>query len=219
MAEINAQMVKELREKTGAGMMDCKAALAESAGDLEKAVDFLRKKGLKSVSKRSDKVAADGAVISYIHPGSRVGVLLELNCETDFVSRGDDFQGLARDIAMHIAWSAPKFLSRESVPAEALEREQEIYRSQLQPGQEKMAEKILGGKLEKFYQENCLLEQLDARDSSGKKSIQDIITDTSAKLGERVVLRRFVRYEVGEGIEKVAVDFAAEVAATAAAAS
>ena len=216
MAEISAQMVKDLREKTGAGMMDCKQALAETAGDLEKAIDFLRKKGLKSVSKRSDKVTAEGTVLSYIHPGSRVGVLLELNCETDFVSRGDDFQTLAKDLAMHIAWSAPKFLSRESVAPEALSREQEIFRSQLQPGQEKMADKILAGKLEKFYQESCLLEQLDARDPSGKKSIQDMINDVAAKLGEKIVLRRFVRYEVGEGIEKAVVDYRAEVEAAAA---
>lgn len=217
MAEINAQMVKDLREKTGAGMMDCKSALAETGGDLEKAIDFLRKKGLKSVAKRSDKVTAEGTVHSYIHPGSRVGVLLELNCETDFVARGEEFQNLAKDIAMHVAWSSPKFLSRESVPQEALVREQEIFRSQLQPNQEKMADKILAGKLEKFYQENCLLEQLDAKDASGKKSIQDLINDVSAKLGERVVLRRFVRYEVGEGVEKATVDYAAEVAAAAAA--
>ncbi len=216
MAEITAQLVKDLREKTGAGMMDCKQALAENAGDVEKAIEFLRKKGLKSVSKRSDKVAAEGMVMSYIHPGSRVGVILELNCETDFVGRSEDFQGLARDIAMHIAWSSPRFLNRESVSADVIAREQEIFRGQLQPGQEKVADKILAGKLEKFYQENCLLEQLDARDSSGKKTIQDIINDVSAKLGERVVLRRFVRYEVGEGIEKASVDYAAEVAAAAA---
>lgn len=216
MAEISAQMVKDLREKTGAGMMDCKQALAETSGDLEKAIDFLRKKGLKSVSKRADKVTAEGTVLSYIHPGARVGVLLELNCETDFVARGDDFQALARDIAMHIAWSNPKFLSRESVTSEVIAREQEVYRSQLQPNQEKMAEKILAGKLEKFYQESCLLEQLDAKDSSGKKTIQDIMNDVSAKVGEKVVLRRFVRYEVGEGIEKAVVDYQAEVAAAAA---
>jgi elongation factor Ts len=218
MPEITAQLVKDLRDKTGAGMMDCKQALAESGGDLDKAVDILRKKGLKSVSKRSEKVAAEGTVLSYIHPGARVGVLLELNCETDFVARSDDFQNLAKDIAMHIAWSAPRFLSRESVPPEVVAAEREIHRAQLQPGQEKVADKILAGKMEKFYQENCLLEQADARDSSGKKTVQDIINDVSAKVGERVVLRRFVRYEVGEGIAKTAVDYAAEVAAAAAAA-
>lgn len=215
MAEISAQMVKDLREKTGAGMMDCKKALAESSGDMEKAVDFLRKKGLKNVSNRAGKVAAEGMVHCYIHPGSRIAVMLELNCETDFVGRGEDFTGLAKDIGMHIAWAKPRFLSREDVPADVLEREKEVFRGQLQPGQDKMADKIIAGKLEKFYQENCLLEQEDVKDGAAKKSIQDRINDASAKLGEKVVLRRFVRYEVGEGIEKQVVDYAAEVAAAA----
>ncbi|MFN8389357.1 MAG: translation elongation factor Ts [Bdellovibrionota bacterium] len=213
MAEITAQMVKDLREKTGAGMMDCKQALAESGGDEDKAVEFLRKKGLKSVNKRADKVAREGIVHSYIHPGSRIAVLIEMNCETDFVGRGDDFKNLAKDICMHIAWSNPKFLSREEVPADVLKQEQEIFRSQLQPNQEKVADKIIAGKVEKFYQENCLLEQLDAKDSSAKKTIQDLLNDLSAKVGEKVVLRRFVRFEVGEGIEKQAVDYRAEVEA------
>ncbi len=215
MAEVTAQMVKELREMTGAGMMDCKTALAEAAGDSEKAIEVLRKKGLKSVSKRADKVAAEGTVFSYIHPGSRIGVMLEMNCETDFVGRGDDFQGLAREVAMHIAWSKPRFLRREEVPAEIIAQEQDIFRSQLQPNQEKMADKIITGKVDKFFQENCLLEQLDARDTDGKKTIQDRLNDLSAKIGEKVVLRRFVRFEVGEGIEKVVTDYAAEVEAAA----
>jgi len=215
MTAISAQMVKDLREKTGAGMMDCKQALAESSGDMEKAIDFLRKKGLKSVSKRADKVAAEGMVHCYIHPGSRIAVMLELNCETDFVGRGDDFQNLAKDIGMHIAWANPRFLAREEVPADVLDREKEVFRGQLQPGQEKVADKIIAGKIEKFYQENCLLEQLDAKEAASKKTIQDRITDASAKLGEKLVLRRFVRYEVGEGIEKQVVDYAAEVAAAA----
>lgn len=213
MAEITAQSVKELRERTGAGMMDCKQALSETSGDMEKAIDFLRKKGLKSVSKRADKVAAEGQVYSYVHPGGRIGVILEMNCETDFVGRGDDFQQLAKDIAMHIAWSAPRFLSREDVPADVLARETELFRSQIEPGKEKMAEKIIAGKLEKFYSEACLLEQLDARDPSAKKNIGDIITDLSAKVGEKIVLRRFNRYELGEGIEKAKVDYRAEVEA------
>ena len=213
MSEVNAQMVKELRDKTGAGMMDCKKALAESAGDLEKAVDFLRKKGLKDVSKRAGKTAAEGVVHSYIHSGGRIGVMLELNCETDFVARGDEFQGLAKSIAMHIAWSAPRFLSREEVPADVIAREEEVYRSQLKPEQQKMADKILPGKLEKFYEGVCLLEQLDVRDTSGKKTIQDNINEISAKLGERIAVRRFARYEVGEGIEKPQTNYIEEVKA------
>ncbi len=215
MAEVTAQMVKDLRDKTGAGMMDCKAALSESGGDLEKAIEALRKKGLKSVSKRAEKVAAEGVVQCYIHPGSRIGVMLELNCETDFVARGDDFQTLAKDIAMHVAWANPRFLAREEVPEATLASEREIFRSQLQPNQEKVADKILAGKLDKFFQENCLIEQIDAREPSGKKSIQDRINDVSAKVGEKVVLRRFVRFEVGEGIEKQVTDYRAEVEAAA----
>lgn len=213
MAEITAQMVRDLREKTGAGMMDCKQALSESSGDVEKAIDYLRKKGLKNVSKRSEKVAAEGVVYCYSHPGNRIAVMLEMNCETDFVARGDDFRNLAKDIAMHIAWSSPKFVRREEVSTDVIDRECEVYRAQLQPGQEKVAEKILAGKLEKFYQESCLLEQLDAKDASAKKSIGDLLNDLSAKVGERVVLRRFQRFEVGEGIEKEAVDYRAEVEA------
>ena len=213
MAEITAAMVKDLRTKTGAGMMDCKQALAESGGDMEKAIDFLRKKGLKSVGKRADKVAAEGQVFAYVHPGGKIGVMLELNCETDFVGRGDEFLGLCKDIAMHVAWSAPKFLSREEVPADVIARETEIYKSQLNPGQEKMAEKIIAGKLEKFYQEACLLEQLDAREPTAKRTIQDILTNHSAKVGEKVVLRRFVRFELGEGIETQVSDYRAEVEA------
>lgn len=196
--EITSNMVKELREKTGAGMMDCKKALQESAGDFDKAIDGLRKKGLKDLSKRADRVAAEGVVFSYIHPGARVGVMVELNSETDFVARGEGFSDLAKAIAMHVAWANPRFLSREEVPAEVLEHEKEIYRSQLKPGQEKMAEKILEGRMEKFYEENCLVEQIDVRDPAVKKKIGDLVNEYSAKVGEKVVLRRFVRFEVGE---------------------
>lgn len=213
MAEISAQQVKELREITGAGMMDCKAALKDAAGDMEKAIDVLRQRGLKNVGKRSDKVASEGTIYSYIHGNGRIGVILELNCETDFVARGEDFQGLAKTIAMHIAWAAPRHVAREEVPADVIEREKAVYLGQLNPGQEKVAEKIIAGKLEKFYQDVCLLEQLDAKDAAAKKSIQDLINDLSAKLGEKISLRRFQRYEVGEGIEKVKTDYAAEVAA------
>ena len=215
MAEITAQMVKDLREQTGAGMMDCKQALAEAGGDNEKAIEVLRKKGMKSVSKRAGKIAAEGTVYCYVHPGSRIGVMLELNCETDFVGRGDDFQGLAKEIAMHIAWSNPRFLSRDEIGEDVLAKEREVFRGQLQPNQEKVADKIIAGKVEKFYQESCLLEQLDARDAAAKKTIQDRINDLSAKLGEKIILRRFKRYEVGEGIDKEVVDYQAEVAAAA----
>lgn len=197
MSEINAELVKDLRNKTGAGVMACKEALREAKGNLDAAVDYLRKKGLKDVEKRAGRVAAEGLVYSYIHPGSRIGVLLELNCETDFVARGEDFKRLAHDIAMHVAWAAPKFLDRESVSESILEREREIFRSQLKPEQEKMAEKILAGKLEKFFAENCLLEQADARDSTGKQTIGGMAQEVSAKVGEKVVLRRFARFEIG----------------------
>ncbi|MDD2942502.1 MAG: translation elongation factor Ts [bacterium] len=212
---VSAQTVKELRDKTGAGMMDCKKALAECAGDMEKAIDFLRKKGLKDVGKRSGKVAAEGVIYSYIHGGGRIGVMLELNCETDFVARGDDFQELAKLIAMHVAWANPRFISREDVTADVIEREKDIFRAQLKPGQEAMAEKILTGRLDKFYQENCLLEQLDAKDANAKKRIGDLVNEVSAKVGEKITLRRMSRYEVGEGIEKVVANYAEEVAAAA----
>lgn len=211
--EVSAQIVKELREKTGAGMMDCKKALAESSGDMEKAIDYLRKKGLKDVSKRSGKIAAEGVIYSYIHGGGRIGVILELNSETDFVARGADFQDLAKVIGMHIAWANPRFLSREEVPQSAVDKEAEIFRAQLKPGQEKVADKIISGRIDKFYEENCLVEQFDARDPNAKKRIMDLISDVSAKVGEKIVLRRFVRYEVGEGISKPVSDFAAEVQA------
>jgi elongation factor Ts len=213
MGVVTAQMVKDLRDKTGAGMMDCKNALAESDGDIEKAIDFLRKKGLKSVSKRADKVAAEGAVLSYIHGNGRIGVMVEVNCETDFVSRGDDFQGLVKTIAMHIAWASPKWVRREEVPADVLNREQEVFKSQLTPQQANMADKIIPGKLEKFYQEVCLLEQQDVRDPSVKRSINDLVNEVSAKVGEKVIVRRFERYELGEGIEKQESNYLEEVKA------
>lgn len=216
MSDVSAQMVKELRDKTGAGMMDCKTALKESAGDFDKAIEFLRKKGLKSVDKRAGKVAAEGTVLSYIHAGGKIGVMLELNCETDFVARGEDFLKLAKDIAMHIAWASPKYLSREEVPAEAIEREKQFLLTQLKPEQEKMADKILAGRLEKFFEEQCLVDQIDARDSTSKKKILDLMNEMSVKLGEKIAVRRFVRFEVGEGIEKAeATNYAEEVAAIA----
>jgi len=195
--EVTPSMVKELREKTGAGMMDCKKALAEAQGNFDAAIDLLRKKGMKDVGKRADRVAAEGLVYSYIHAGGRIGVMVELNCETDFVARGQEFQEVARAIAMHVAWAAPKFLGRDDVPAAVVDHEKEILAAQLKPEQQKMADKILVGQIDKFLKENCLLEQLDVRDSSGKKSIQDIINELSSKVGEKVVLKRFSRFEVG----------------------
>jgi len=212
---ISAQLVKELRDKTGAGMMDCKKALSESDGDLEKAVDVLRKQGLKNVSKRVGKIASEGTVFSYLHTGGRIGVLLELNCETDFVARGEDFQGLASDIAMHIAWANPSYVDQDSVPEDAIRREENIHRSQLNEKQQEMADKIIPGKMKKFFEETCLLNQYDAKDAAAKKTIGSLVNDLSVKIGEKVTLRRFVRYEVGEGIEKEVVDYAKEVAEAA----
>lgn len=211
MAEVTAQMVKDLREKTGAGLMDCKKALAESEGNLEKAIEWLRKKGMKNVEKRAGRVASEGVIYSYIHTGGRIGVLLELNCETDFVGRGEGFVDLAKRIAMHVAWKNPRFLSREEVSQDLIEKEKEIYRSQITPQQEKVADKIISGKLEKFYAESCLLEQEDSRDSDSK-TFMTLISEISAKVGEKISLRRFVRYELGEGIDKPVSDFASEVA-------
>ena len=216
MANISAKLVKELREQTGAGMMDCKKALTETEGNIDKAIDFLRKKGLKNVEKRAGKVAAEGTILSYIHAGGRIGVLLELNCETDFVGKGEDFQTLAKDIAMHIAWANPKYVSRDEVPEEVIEKEKEIFKSQLKPEQQKMADKILPGKIEKFFESVCLLEQVDVKDTAGKKKILDIINEKGAKLGEKLSLRRFVRFEVGEGIKKEESNYADEVAQTVA---
>jgi elongation factor Ts len=198
MAEINAQQVKDLRDRTGAGMMDCKQALADSNGNIDQAIEWLRKKGLKNVAKRSDRETSEGQIYSYIHPNSKVGVMLELNCETDFVGRGAEFTDLAKSIAMHVAWARPRYLQREDIPAEVIDKEAEIARSQLTPQQEKVADKIISGKIEKFYEEVVLLEQLDARDSAGKKKISDLISDLSSKVGEKIVLKRFARFELGE---------------------
>lgn len=213
MSQVSAQLVKELREASGAGMMDCKKALVESEGNFDKAIEYLRKKGLKSLEKRAGKQASEGTVYSYIHGNGRIGVMLELNSETDFVARGEDFQGLAKEVAMHIAWANPRYLNREEIPKEIIEKEKEIFLSQLNPNQQKVADKIIEGKLEKFYEENCLLDQLDAKDQKAKKKIQDLINDLSASVGEKIALRRFVRFEVGEGMVKQESDYTAEVQA------
>ncbi len=195
---ISAADVKTLREKTGAGMMDCKKALQETDGDIEKAIDYLRKKGVQKVEKKSGRATEQGMVTSYIHPGSRLGVLVEINCETDFVARTDDFQGFAKDIAMQIAAAKPLVVSRDEVDQALIDREMEIYRDQAreQGKPEHVIEKMISGKMEKFYQESVLLEQPFVKDS--EKTIEDYLKETIAKLGENMVIRRFVRFELGE---------------------
>jgi elongation factor Ts len=216
MAEITAQMVKQLREQTGAGMMDCKNALNETGGDLEKAVDFLRKKGLAAAAKKAGRVTAEGAVGSYIHGGGKIGVLVEVNCETDFVARTDQFQELVRDIAMHIAAAEPRAVRREEVTAEVLERERAIFRDQaLASGKPaNVVDRIVDGKIEKYFSEFVLLEQPFVKNPD--QTIGQMIAEKVAKIGENIQVRRFVRFKLGEGIEKRQDDFAAEVMAQAA---
>jgi elongation factor Ts len=215
MAEITAQMVKELRERTGAGMMDCKNALTETRGDIEAAVDALRKKGLAAAAKKAGRVTAEGAVGSYIHAGGKIGVLVEVNCETDFVARTDQVQELVRDIAMHIAAADPRFVRREEVTPEVLERERAIFREQaLASGKpEKVVERIVEGKVEKYYSEFVLLEQPFVKDPD--HTVGQLIAEKVGKIGENIQVRRFSRYKLGEGIEKRKDDFAAEVLAQA----
>ena len=200
--EVNANAVKALREKTGAGMMDCKKALAETAGDVEKAVDYLRQKGLAAAAKKADRVAADGAVVAYVHPGGKLGALVEINCETDFVARTAEFQALLKDIAMQVAAANPRYVRREEIPAMELDREKSIYRQQaLESGKpEKIVDKIVEGKLERFYSEVCLLEQSFIKDQD--KKVSDVVNDSIARLGENIQIRRFARYHVGEGVSK-----------------
>jgi elongation factor Ts len=213
--QITAQMVKELRERTGAGMMDCKWALGEAGGDMEKAIDLLRKKGLAAAAKKAGRVAAEGAVGSYIHAGGKIGVLVEVNCETDFVARTDQFQELVRDIAMHIAAAEPRVISREEVTADDLERERAIFREQaLASGKpEAVVDRIVAGKLEKYYAEYVLLEQPFVKDPD--KTVGQLVQERIAKIGENIVVRRFARYRLGEGVEKRKDDFAQEVLAAA----
>ncbi len=213
MANITAAMVKELREQTGAGMMDCKKALAECDGDKDKAVDFLREKGLASAAKKAGRVAAEGVVTSYIHGNGRIGVLVEVNCETDFVAGTDDFKEFARDIAMQIAAANPKCVRREEVEAADLDHERKVLREQaLAEGKpEKIVERMVEGRIEKYYKEVCLLDQAYIKDP--EQTIADLVKAKIAKIGENISIRRFVRYEVGEGIEKKEDDFAAEVMA------
>jgi elongation factor Ts len=195
---VDASQVKELREKSGAGMMDCKRALAETKGDMQAAMELLRKQGIASAEKRAGREASEGLVESYIHPGSRVGVLVEVNCETDFVARTDDFKALARNIAMHIAASAPLAVSREDIPAETVQREREIFAAQAaQTGKPaNVVEKIVEGRLEKFYAEVCLLDQAYIKEP--ERTVADIVKEISGKIGENVVIRRFARFTLGQ---------------------
>jgi elongation factor Ts len=200
--EISSTMVKELRVKTGAGMMDCKEALIAAEGDFEKAIDFLRKKGLSAATKRSSKAAKDGTVASYIHMGGRIGVMVEINCETDFVAKTEDFQAMAKDIAMHIAASNPLYVRPDEVPADVLEREKEIYRSQLREEKkpEKIWDKIIEGKLKKYYEDICLVEQKFIKNTD--ITVGTLLNNIIAKTGENVVIRRFARFQLGEEIKK-----------------
>jgi len=209
---ISAKMVKELRDRTGLGMMDCKKALNETNGDMEAAVTWLRKKGLAKSAKLEHRIASEGTVASYIHAGGKIGVLLELNCETDFTAKNDEFQTLAKDIAMHIAAANPSFLDRESVPADLVEKEREIARDQMKESgkPENVIEKIVDGKMDRFYKDNCLVEQIWVKDS--KKTIKTLIDEKVATIGEKMTIRRFVRYQLGEGLKKREENFADEVA-------
>ena len=200
MAEITPAAVKALREKTGAGMMECKKALQEANGNEEQAVEILRKRGMATAGKKAGRVAAEGAVGSYIHMGGKVGVLVEVNCETDFVARTEEFQALVKDIAMHVAASSPRFVSRAEVTADVLDQEREIYRSQAAASGKppEVVEKMVSGRMEKFYEEFCLLDQPFVKDTA--KTVQDLVTEKAAKMGENIRVRRFTRYALGEGI-------------------
>ena len=210
--EITAAMVKELRERTQAGMMDCKKALVENQGDMEKAIAYLREKGLAAAAKKAGRVAAEGAVDSYIHMGGKIGVLVEVNCETDFVAKTDTFKNLSHDIALQIAAANPLYVNKEDVPAEALEKEKEILRVQaLNEGKpEKIVDRMVEGRIEKYYKENCLMEQAFVKNPD--ITIATLVNEATLASGEKISVRRFVRFECGEGIEKKQEDFAAEVA-------
>jgi len=200
--EISASSVKELREKTGAGMMDCKKALGECGGDVQKAIDYLRQKGLAAAAKKADRVAADGAVGAYVHPGGKIGVLVEINCETDFVARTAEFQMLVKDIAMQVAAANPQYVRREEVSPQDLDKEKSIYRQQaLETGKpEKVVDKIVDGKIERFYSEVCLLEHAFIKDPD--KKVAEVVNDAIARLGENIQVRRFARYHLGEAVTK-----------------
>jgi elongation factor Ts len=210
---ISAQQVKELRELTGAGMMECKSALQEAEGDFEKAIILLRKKGLAAAAKKAARITSDGLVVSYVHPGGKIGVLIELNCETDFVAKTPEFHELAKDLAMHIAALDPKYLRKEDVDPEVLDREREIYREKARSSGKpvNVIDKIVEGQLSKFYADFCVYEQPFVKDD--KITVGQLIADRIVKTGENISLRRFARYKLGEGLQKRGDDFAGEVAA------
>lgn len=210
--EISAKVVKELRDRTGLGMMDCKKALGETNGNIEQAIDWLRKKGMAKSAKLASRVASEGTVTAYIHGGGKIGVLLELNCETDFTARNENFLNLAKDIAMHIAAANPRFLDRESVTQDVLDREREIAKAQvIASGKpEAIADKIVEGKMSKFFEESCLLDQYFVKDNS--KTVHSLINEAVQAIGEKITVRRYARYQMGEGLEKREDNFAEEVA-------
>ena len=212
MAEVTTQMIKDLRERTQAGMSDCKKALTECDADMEKAIEYLRKKGIAQAAKKATRIASEGVIANYMH-GTRIGVMLELNCETDFVSRNPDFQTFARDVAMQVAAMSPQYLSQEEIPAAVIEQEKAIRMEQarLQKKPEPVLQKIVDGQMAKWFKEVCLLEQTWVKDPEGKKDIKSLLTDLVGKIGENLKIRRFVRYEVGEGLAKRADDFVEEV--------
>lgn len=212
---VSASAVKELRERTGAGMLDCKKALDETGGDIDKAIALLREKGLAAAANKAGRIATEGVVESYIHAGGRIGVLVEVNCETDFVAKTDQFREFARDIAMQIAAANPKFVRREEVPADEIEKEKEILKNQaLNEGKpEKIVEKMVEGRISKYYEEYCLMEQSFIKDPD--KTISELLNEKISKIGENISIRRFVRYELGEGLEKKVDNFVEEVMAQA----
>jgi elongation factor Ts len=212
MAAVTAAMIKDLRERTGSGMADCKKALVECEGDLEKAIEYLRKKGLAKAAKKAGRIATEGAVVSYIHGGGRIGVMVEVNCETDFVARGDDFQTFARDVAMQIAAMSAQYVSDDEISADVVEKERAIRMATAQESgkPEQVIAKIVDGQIKKWKQEICLLDQQWVKNPD--KTIRDLTQEMVAKLGENIQIRRFTRYELGEGLEKKQDDFAAEVA-------
>jgi elongation factor Ts len=212
MADVTTQMIKDLRERTSAGMADCKKALTETGADMEKAIEYLRKKGIASAAKKATRIASEGTVVNYLH-GSRIGVLVEVNCETDFVARNPDFVGFAKEVAMQVAAMSPRYVSQDEIPAAEMENEKairlELAKKSGKP--DAVIPKIVEGQIAKWSKEVCLLDQTWVKDPEGKKDIRSLLTDLVAKTGENVRVRRFIRYEVGEGLEKRADDFVEEV--------
>ncbi len=213
--QVNAKLVSELRQKTGAGIMDCKNALSAESGNLDKAIEYLRKKGLSAADRKSGRIAAEGAVSSYIHGGGKIGVLLEVNCETDFVARNEDFQTFCKDVCMHIAASAPLYVSNNEIPAAVIDKEREILAAQAKESgkPDNVVEKMVEGRIKKWFKDVCLLDQPFVKDPD--KSIDVLLNELVAKIGEKISLRRFQRWQLGEGLEKRTENFAAEVAAAA----